>query len=467
MSKKLKILSLERNKKSVFSTVDGFHFIENPIEEVINSGVKECYNIKTYYDNNLILSEDHKIQTLEKEELIPLKHVVKKNMVFLTSRDNGKSIETDHVIECKNIGFRNCFDLKLKNNPHTFFANNICVSNSHAISYGTVSYLMMYIKTYYPIFFYTYHLEICSEAETPKFVMESSKYGVKIEPVNVNVSKDKFFAYGDKIFWSLKGIKGLGPAAVYGICKNQPFNSLEDFCNKKSEMKCTKAMILALVKENAFKDFYIDLCNTGDYKQRLFEAKKLALVDTLKYLKEYPEDQKELIKKLEEEKNQKILKNKWNAISEKRYEKLLESNIEKQKNLKKYFSEYLVDGDIEKILLSSDKMKDLISIRELNKITDDISSIKSDTRDGEMSNNFICYAFFNGGSLEKSKTKTKTGKDFYKIFLTDFSDEIRLNLFSNSFENYGKNINTGLPVKVRVSKQGKYWNIVSIIALKK
>jgi len=453
---KIKIKSITKEVKKVFSTEDGFHFVENQIKDVISSGVKKTIKVSTYHDKNFKCTEDHKIQTIS-DGLVPLKKI-QKNQAFFTSLDNCKTIETDKIISVEDVGFEDCFDLSLKKDPHTFFANGICVSNSHAISYGTVSYLMMYIKTYYPIYFYAIHFDLTSEKNIANFVLEAANNGIKISPPDVNNSKENFFVFLDKIFWSLKGIKGIGPAAVAGIVRNQPFldndgnPSLEVFCSKKSEMKCTKATIFALIRENAFSDF---------------GTKEEVLEEVLKLIGEYPEDDDKLRKRLSELEEKKRESGKWTEAAKKRNKRQFELNEKKKINYEKYRKDCLKTGFVEEILLISGKLEELNILRKKQMEFDDrdrkqgrkvlplekIEVLKSlRVNDGEEIR-FICFV------TNTEITKVAGGRKLvYRQFLfNDYSGIMKAAAFQESADRY-KNFSDQIAV-VRLRKAGKYWNI--------
>lgn len=93
--------------------------------DVMKQGVKSCYRIKiNKYE--LILTEDHKIYTTE-----GLKRLIDINL----SKDYITTINGDYKIDVFDIyGEVECYDLEVDHPNHTFYCNDILVSNSTIIS---------------------------------------------------------------------------------------------------------------------------------------------------------------------------------------------------------------------------------------------------------------------------------------------------------------------------------------------
>jgi DNA polymerase III alpha subunit len=48
-------------------------------------------------------------------------------------------------------GEGNTYDLEIDHSSHTFFANDISVSNSHSVAYSILSFQCAHLMNYYPI----------------------------------------------------------------------------------------------------------------------------------------------------------------------------------------------------------------------------------------------------------------------------------------------------------------------------
>lgn len=61
----------------------------------------------------------------------------------------------EEIIECCEIGEAETLDLEVNSMFHNFYANDICVSNSHSVSYSYIGCQTLFLKHYYPTEFYT------------------------------------------------------------------------------------------------------------------------------------------------------------------------------------------------------------------------------------------------------------------------------------------------------------------------
>ena len=70
-------------------------------------------------------------------------------------------------------------------------------------------------------------------------------------------------AKNDRIFYSLKGINGIGDEVAYLIINNRPYKSFEDFCTRMIETKLIKtSQMVQLIKAGCFTEFEPDIFAT-------------------------------------------------------------------------------------------------------------------------------------------------------------------------------------------------------------
>ena len=60
----------------------------------------------------------------------------------------------EEIIKIEEVGEVETYDLEIDNEFHNFYANNICVSNSHSVAYAYIAMQTLYLKCYYPEEFY-------------------------------------------------------------------------------------------------------------------------------------------------------------------------------------------------------------------------------------------------------------------------------------------------------------------------
>ena len=63
--------------------------------------------------------------------------------------------EFEEIVECVELGDEETLDLEIDSEFHNFYANDVCVSNSHCVSYSYIACQTLFLKHYYPTEFYT------------------------------------------------------------------------------------------------------------------------------------------------------------------------------------------------------------------------------------------------------------------------------------------------------------------------
>ena len=96
-------------------------FVE--VEEVFKQDKKECYKIILDNDFELILTEDHKLHTIN--GMKPMKDC--DNEMIITKNGMKKIKYKEYY------GKVECYDISVKNENHRFYCNNISVSNSNLL----------------------------------------------------------------------------------------------------------------------------------------------------------------------------------------------------------------------------------------------------------------------------------------------------------------------------------------------
>ena len=135
-------------------------------------------------------------------------------------------------------------------------ASSYSFNKSHSVGYSLITYQTAYLKTYYPIEFYTAMLNnVENEDKRIRIYNEIKLLNKNILNPDINKSKE-ITIYDDKdnIYLSFNLIKGVGPAAIKDILKNQPYISFEDFMERKTS-KVNKSVVKALIEAGAFDCF--------------------------------------------------------------------------------------------------------------------------------------------------------------------------------------------------------------------
>ena len=142
----------------------------------------------------------------------------------------------EKIISVKAVGESETYDLEVESEEHNFYANEICVSNSHATSYGQLSSLTIFLKMQYPLQFFCSLLKQAKNepdaiGEIAKIHEELHMFGIKLLPPCLMKSKDDFCIEGSNIRFGLSSIKGISDKTVANLhnFKNPDANRFQIF----------------------------------------------------------------------------------------------------------------------------------------------------------------------------------------------------------------------------------------------
>lgn len=124
-------------------------------------------------------------------------------------------------------------------------------NRSHAAGYALQAYQDMWLKTHYPLEFYSALLSVETE-QVPAIIRESKQFHVKILPPDINTSDVEFAIDGDAIRFGLLAVKNVGDVAIREIKTFRPFVSYEDFFERMPKQKVNKRVKESLFKSGAF-----------------------------------------------------------------------------------------------------------------------------------------------------------------------------------------------------------------------
>jgi DNA polymerase-3 subunit alpha len=129
-------------------------------------------------------------------------------------------------------------------------------NKSHSTAYALVAYQTAWLKTHYPVEFYS-ALMTSESGDTDKiirYIAHCREKGIPILPPDVNESRYAFFPSGAGIRFGLSAIKGLGASAVESIMEaraERRFDSVRDFLDRIDLHKVNKRALESLIKSGA------------------------------------------------------------------------------------------------------------------------------------------------------------------------------------------------------------------------
>ena len=131
-------------------------------------------------------------------------------------------------------------------------------NKSHSAAYALVSYQTAYLKTHYPVEFMAALMtsEMGDTDKVIKNLAECRQKEIEVLAPDINESRAHFTPVGDKIRFGLAAVKNVGEKAVEVILqsreKDQPFDSLFDFCRRVDLTAVNRRVVESLIKCGAF-----------------------------------------------------------------------------------------------------------------------------------------------------------------------------------------------------------------------
>jgi hypothetical protein len=247
--------------------------IKNKIIDITFSSNLPVYNVETETGEKVKCTLNHKFPTPNGNKL--LSELTIGDELYVNDNYNTK------LSKIKSITYlheEDTYNIEMADPYHNLLMNDgIVVCNSHAVCYSVISYQTAWMKMNYPIVFYSVMLDDCSESDFTLFLQEAKARGIEIGSPDINKSKYLCQIEGDDtIRIGLKSIKGVGPAAVKCIEELQPFDSLNDFMNKKTAA-VNKKVLEALVNIGALTSLGIEIDEEDKklYKNTKIEENKI------------------------------------------------------------------------------------------------------------------------------------------------------------------------------------------------
>jgi len=147
-------------------------------------------------------------------------------------------------------------------------------NKSHSIAYARLTYVTMWLKTFYPEEFFCALMTIRStldgsaawQTKAGKYIQEANIFDVQVKEPSVNHSGESFNIVGNNIYFGFSGIKDVGSSASQTIEKlrgDRPFKDIDDFV-VRCISKVNKGTAEALACSGAFSQlgyYGVDLGN--------------------------------------------------------------------------------------------------------------------------------------------------------------------------------------------------------------
>lgn len=219
LSKNHKVISKDRGEINILDVkigeyIKGFNVIKKEDEWVAvkcihHNGVKSIYHSTTSSGLIIECTADHKI-LCEDGVMRPLMEVVKKELKIKTKNGYEYILDVQPIFTSVET-----YDLEIDSEFHNFYANGVCVSNSHSVAYAYIAWQCLYFKTYYPVYFYTALLNHEDKTEKKvQVIIFAKSQGLKVKSIAIHKSSFESTIEDDEtIRLGYKLLKGMGDAA--------------------------------------------------------------------------------------------------------------------------------------------------------------------------------------------------------------------------------------------------------------
>ena len=160
-----------------------------------------------------------------------------------------------------------------------------CFNRSHSAAYAFVAYQTAYLKTHYPVEYFSALLSSVADNkdQTQLYIEEAQRLGSKVLAPDINKSYLEYAPDGDNIRFGMAAIKGVGAPVVEAIIKereeNGDFKNIFDFCKRVDAKYVNKKSLEGLIKAGAFS-------NIEKSRKQLFENMEHILDVTSKEAKD-------------------------------------------------------------------------------------------------------------------------------------------------------------------------------------
>ena len=156
--------------------------------------------------------------------------------------------------DIKDSDIKATWELLMKFSAYSF-------NRAHAVSYAMIAYQTAWLKTYYPLEFYTTLFKYYPLEHYQTIMNEYKKMGISVEPPVFNDLHKDFACNKEKkiIYFGLEKIKGLGEKsanAVLAISKNKNIKTFKDFLKNLGDNRrvMNKKIIETIIKCGIFRD---------------------------------------------------------------------------------------------------------------------------------------------------------------------------------------------------------------------
>ncbi len=208
--------------------------------------LRETYGIALYQEQVMLIARD--IAGFSMAEADELRKVMGKKLKEQVPVHRERFVE--RAIAHSGVARRLAEEIFAFVEPFAGYGFN----KSHAVAYAMIAYQTAYLKANYPLEYVAALLTSVKDRtdKLAEYIDDARRYGIAVEPPNVNESGVDFTIVGEQIRFGLSAVKGVGEEAVRGIIvsreRDGAFADLFDLAGRVNARQVNRRVFEALVK---------------------------------------------------------------------------------------------------------------------------------------------------------------------------------------------------------------------------
>ena len=233
---------------------------KNKIVDIRYSGIRMTYILKTSSNRKIIVTDNHKFPTTNGIKYC--RDITLNDSIYIY---RNKNVYIEKICEKEIFMEQHVYDVEMQAPNHNFVIDNgIVTCNSHSYCVAIDSLYGAYLKSTYPVQFYTEFLKLLEEnGEKDRFILAKeeaqSGFGIKFPSLKFRQDNRTIVGYPDKkeITTSLASIKGFGENVAEELFALSD-KKYEYFCDLLVDLYNTtinKTQIQSLIKIDYFSEF--------------------------------------------------------------------------------------------------------------------------------------------------------------------------------------------------------------------
>jgi hypothetical protein len=268
-------LGMKMHERFIQRKRGGEHGWENEVPDILKPILMNTYGVMVY--------QEQVMKILHVVGDIPLIHCEKVRKAISKKDASGfGKYKTMFILNGqRNLGWseERVDDLWLQIQSFSEYGFNL----SHAVAYTYISSRLLYLKTYYPLEFFTVTLRMeLKDSKLWIYKRDAERMNIDVCPVELNKSGYTYNIIGDKIYTGYSNIKGIGLDAAKRIDEGQPYKDIQDFLMRfGTDAKVLKPLIMLGLFEGdrailwAFYEEFKDMVKKRkDRKKRQFKTRE-------------------------------------------------------------------------------------------------------------------------------------------------------------------------------------------------